>query len=91
MPNTVKIMTAVASGERGPEIGDLYESTESNDIVGGGSVYVAAPSHLVYPERQLVLVNLGTGCLHDAPFTTLPRGFRRLPPGTVVTITVEED
>lgn len=96
MPNTVKIMTAVASkhAEPRPHPGYLYESTDSNEVVGGGRIYLAMalpPGGLPY---RMILVNVATGSRHDdTPFKAFaaPRGFRRLPPGTVVTITVEED
>lgn len=70
--------------------GRLYESTPQNDVVGPGGIYEAVG---LESGGGIVLVNLATGSRHDESTwgPSGPAGWRRLPPGTVVTITVEED
>ena len=91
--NKVEITVSPIKQSNEPEMGALYESTALNHVIGPGRVYVAAYDKPA-SGGVLTLFNLHNGVRHDDNSTwgpSGPAGWRRLPPGTVVTITVEED
>lgn len=95
--NKVEITVSPIKQSNEPKMGALYESTALNHVIGPGRVYVAAYANAyakTASDGVLTLFNLHNGVRHDNNSTwgpSGPAGWRRLPPGTVVTITVEED
>lgn len=89
--NKVEITKAPVQKSDEPRQGTLYEATSLNDWTPAGDVAMAA---YPYGHGKLRLFLLRNGCrISDESLfgKAGPAGWRRLPPGTVVTITVEED